>query len=220
VGIAKIMQPRTSASTEGDGPPSIAPEAPEQPAVSRDLVPVVDSSNTPVVRKPRKPKPKPITDKKLRKVVGLILTLKIQGKSRKEIAEELELTENTVKTYLWRAKKRGYLQADSFDDPNDVIETLIKSTGRGEHRRVAELEEPENGTAVDGHDDRNRKGNRRVPAAHDREGSDRPRVQNANVLKVQIVMPPNMSGQTEARTGAMGGRPAVLEGEVVEQPES
>lgn len=220
MGISKIMQPRTSASTSDGCPPSPVPEAP-QAAVSRDAVePVVpDSPTLPVVRKPRKPKPKVITDKKLRKVVGLILALKVSGKSRREIAEELEISENTVKTYLWRAKKRGYLQADSFDDPNDVIETLIRPRVVENIDALLNWKNPKTGLPSMDMTIETAKGIGVFQQHTIAKGQTGPAM-NANVLKVQIVMPPNMSGQTEARTGAMGGRPAVLEGEVVEQPES
>jgi hypothetical protein len=211
MGISKLMQSRVNdAPHEDERPPSLDPVS-AVPAV-------VEPAPSPVIRKPRKSKPKPIKDTKLRKVVGLILALRVQGKSRAEIAEELELTENTVKTYLYRAKKKGLIDSNSFDDPNDVLDTVIKPKVVENIEALLAWKNPKTGLPSMDMTIETAKGIGVFQTHQVQKGGT---VQNANAfaLKVQIHMPPNAQGALpDARLGTMGGRMAV-DAEIVESEE-
>jgi predicted transcriptional regulator len=79
----------------------------------------------PVKRKARKIKaPK---DSKIYKAVLAVLALQAQGHKRKEIADALGLTDHTVRQYLYTANKRGWLNHNSFIDPEDQLDIVLRS---------------------------------------------------------------------------------------------
>jgi predicted transcriptional regulator len=60
------------------------------------------------------------------KIALATIALKAQGLSYEDIAEQLGTTKNVVITYLKRANSRGWLNIDSFDDPVDKLEIVLK----------------------------------------------------------------------------------------------
>lgn len=71
--------------------------------------------------------PLPPRDTKLYKTVMAIVALKAQGMTAKSIGEQLELSPHTIKVYLARAARKGMLNMDSFDLPDDKIDVILRS---------------------------------------------------------------------------------------------
>lgn len=227
MGISKIMQPRGLSQPSVERPPSLDPAS--IAGVSHGaLVSTVDAPESvpthelpsPANRKygvtPRPRKPRVINDKKLRRTIGLIVALKVQGKTQKEIAEELGLTANTVQTYLYRARKKGYLDTSHFDNPNDVLETIIRPKVVENVEALLDWRHPKTGLPSMDMTIETAKGIG-VFQQHTVAKGNQPVATSAFALKVQVILPPD--GITAiARTGTMGGRQAV-EGEVIESAE-
>ena len=148
----------------------------------------------------------PILDKRLRKWTALIVALRINGKTNSEIAEELGLSLNTIKSYIRRAMDKGYLKASDMSDPEDWLEHVIvpRVLGNVEELLLARDEktglplenvtlEAAKGTGVF----KNHSVNKSAPVA-----------QTMMALKVEVVMPPN-SGTPVPISGMMGGSPLV-----------
>jgi transposase len=66
-------------------------------------------------------------DSKVRRTVFAAVALKAQGIKNKEVAEQLGVTVNTLKVYMYRAHKAGWLNIESFNDPDDKLEIVLKS---------------------------------------------------------------------------------------------
>lgn len=66
-------------------------------------------------------------DTKLYKTVMAIIALKSQGATAKSIGEVLELSPHTIKAYLARAHRKGMLNLESFDMPDDQIDVVLRS---------------------------------------------------------------------------------------------
>jgi DNA-binding CsgD family transcriptional regulator len=66
-------------------------------------------------------------DSKVRKTVFAAVALKAQGLKNKDVAEQLGITTNTLKVYMYRAHKNGWFNIDSFEDPDDKLEIVLKS---------------------------------------------------------------------------------------------
>lgn len=77
--------------------------------------------------KMRKRRAVPPKDSKVRRTVFAALALKAQGIKNKEVAESLGITVNTLKTYMYRAHKAGWLHIEQFEDPDDKLEIVLKS---------------------------------------------------------------------------------------------
>lgn len=80
-----------------------------------------------IKRAPRMKQPKAPKDSKVYKTVMAIIALRAQGQTTKEIAETLQISVHTVKQYLFRAGKKGWLNLDSFEDPQDQLDVVLKS---------------------------------------------------------------------------------------------
>ena len=147
----------------------------------------------------------PILDKRLRKWTALIVALRINGKTNPEIAEELGLSLNTIKSYIRRAMDKGYLKAADMSDPDDrldhviipqvlnnVEELLYARDALGLPLRDVTIEAAK-GTGVF----KNHSVNKATTAPP-----------TMMALKVEVVMPPN-SGTPVPNSGTMGGSPLV-----------
>lgn len=66
-------------------------------------------------------------DSKVRRTVFAAVALKAQGMKNDAVAEQLGITKNTLKVYMYRAHKSGWLNIASFEDPDDKLEIVLKS---------------------------------------------------------------------------------------------
>lgn len=90
-------------------------------------VPATTGTSVAVVspHKPRMRTPKPPKDSKVYKTVMATIALRAQGKNGQEVADTLGYSQDTIRTYLKRAVKKGWLNSASFDDPNDRLEYTV-----------------------------------------------------------------------------------------------
>lgn len=221
MGIDKLMQPRT----ESERPPSQARVPADAPRRSlspgpseiptHELPATPRAQRTALARKARRPKP--ITDPRLRKVVSQILALKVMGHTRAEIAEQLQLTENTVKTYLFRARKKGYLTANDFDDPHEILDTVIKPKVVENIERLLDWRHSETGLPSMDMTIETAKGLGVFQNHSVAKGSGAVMSPSAFALKVQIQLPPGAT-TADVRAGSMGGTQAI-DGEVLVSPD-
>jgi len=113
----------TVPSSHGD--PAGIPALPPARAATRQMV-VAGSSPT-VLVKPRR-RTRPLKDSKVYKVALAAVAMRAaQGSTYKEIGEALGYTGDTVKAYLQYAVKRGWLNLQSFTDPDDQLEYVLKT---------------------------------------------------------------------------------------------
>lgn len=66
-------------------------------------------------------------DSKVKRTVYAALALKAQGQKNADVAEALGITVNTLKVYMYRAHKRGWLTVESLEDPGDKLEIVMRS---------------------------------------------------------------------------------------------
>jgi DNA-directed RNA polymerase specialized sigma subunit, sigma24 homolog len=78
-------------------------------------------------KKMRIHKPKAPKDSKIHKAVMVVIALRAQGKGYPEVAELTGLTVNTLRTYMHRAHKAGWLNFDSLPTQEDQIDVVLKS---------------------------------------------------------------------------------------------
>lgn len=163
--------------------------------------------------------PKPPKDSKIRKAVVAAIALKAQGFKWDEIAEQLHLTKQTIQTYVKRANQVGWINLDSFNDPDDQLEHVIKSKvtknlnavltevnadGELTNRAVDVTLEVAKGTGL--------------LKQHQVVKSDQTSTVGV-ALKVQVDMPPSLSGAAPTiRSGSIGGQPA-FDAEIIESKE-
>jgi transposase len=77
------------------------------------------------VRRLRPTKIKPPKDSSVYKIAMGAIALRAQGIHGQEIAEKLGVSYLTMKTYIHRATKRGWLTFNSFDDHEDKVEYVL-----------------------------------------------------------------------------------------------
>lgn len=190
------------------------------PSSTSALVPVTSVAVAPVL-----PAKKPVVrrrikaprDSKVYKVALAYIALKAQGVKLAEIAETLHLTKNTVATYIKRANRKGWLNFDSFEDPDDQLEIVLKSKAVRNINTI--LDET---TELDGSPTA-RAGDAAFEVAkgtgllkqHQVVKSDNVAAIGVS-LKVQVEMPSGANTPI-VRAGSIGGQPAfdaeVIEGE-------
>lgn len=108
------------AHVSGVDPSSLSPD--ELALNDRIRQRAVESKTPRAKRKPRPPK-----DTKVYKVAIATVALRAQGLSYADIGEQLGHTAGTVKAYLFRAHRLGYLNIHSFDDPSDSLDVVLRS---------------------------------------------------------------------------------------------
>ncbi len=99
--------------------PSLSPAESRSPAVSAGESPIVPK-RTPLARKK-------LNQRKMYKVVMAAVALRAQGFTFKEISAHFGYAEDTVKSYLKRANKEGWINSTSFPCPDDQLEFILKS---------------------------------------------------------------------------------------------
>ena len=108
----------------------VAPDA-SSPAPSAALDAGTHGSSSPArnvkTRRYRAGSVKPPKDAKVYKVVTAALALRAQGLASDEIAEHLGMKAATIRQYLYRANKRGWINIHSFVDPHDQIDFVLAS---------------------------------------------------------------------------------------------
>lgn len=171
----------------------------------------VPPSKLPIKRAPRMKQPKAPKDSKVYKSVMAIIALKAQGQTTKEIAETLQISVHTVKQYLFRAGKKGWLNISNFDDPQDQLDVVLKSKVI---RNVDEFL-----------DERDKEVTLKVfdhfkPAA----GPELQQLPQAMVLQVKVDLPQMLvqSSTIQIRAGTVGGnlaRGIPLDAEIIETVE-
>lgn len=109
------------------------------PAGSSAVAPaLISAPGLPIQKVPIKRRPtrvKAPKDSKVYKVAIATIALKAQGLKYAEISEQLGVPVETIKTYIKRANNKGWLNLNSFDDPEDRIEHVLK------HKVVKNLNE-------------------------------------------------------------------------------
>lgn len=104
-------------ASDGSLLPSSEPSAVHQPA----------ALTAPKVRKPRPKRVKAPKDSKIYKAVLAYIALKAQGLKGPDIAEQLGLEASTMKQYVYYANKKGWLNIETFADPEDRVDIVLKS---------------------------------------------------------------------------------------------
>lgn len=70
---------------------------------------------------------KPPKDSKMYKVALAVVALRATGAKMAAISETLGYSEDCLRQYLSHAYKRGWINVQSFDDPNDQLEFVLKN---------------------------------------------------------------------------------------------
>ena len=91
------------------------------------VVPISGKPPVPAKKKIRLVNPRAPRDQRMHKACLGIIALKAQGMTHEEIGDILGYPKQTIDTYLKRGMKRGWLNINSFDDPNDQLEYALKS---------------------------------------------------------------------------------------------
>jgi transposase len=151
-------------------------------------------------------------DSKARKIAEKIMVMRGAGHDDREIAKRLKSTENSVRQYVYLARKNGWL--DKEDEPVDLELELAMSVDRKIVRNID--------AALDGHMTNWQTHEMTMKAASGRgifknhektEGG----AQQMQVVAIQIVMPAVGAGDqaVEIPDDMCGGVPAFAEGEVI-----
>ncbi len=180
------------------------------------LLPIPKPQTVVVKRRPWRVKPPKRS--RVYKACVAVIAMRAQGITAEDISQQLGLTKDTIRTYLHRAHLNGWLNIDSFSEPEDRIDYVLKSKAvrnvnqaldeRGED---GELTPFANAAAI-----KIMEGTGLLKTHQVVKGDSAPAVGVA--LKVEVILPPTPSGQSlpTVRTGSMGGTPAIL-GEVIER---
>lgn len=172
------------------------------------------SNVTDVPLPPALPRWKRAHDSKSRKMVARILVLKLAGKKTAEIAKKLDTSPDTIRHYLWLAGKNGWLDADKMMmvDPS---EQLAFSAAQKTVRNI--------GLSLDGRmlmpqqfemtlETAKGLGLFKTHTAQKIEG-----VMAIPSLEVNIMMPAGAAGYAPPIDGSLGGTPAYIDGETIDQ---
>jgi hypothetical protein len=114
--------------------PSSSEKSPDAAALSATgldrNIPVEESPTTPrngqALVKRRPARVKPPKDSKVYKIVLAVVALRAQGVKAKEISETLNYSEDTIRQYVSRAYKKGWINISSFSDVDDQLEYVLK----------------------------------------------------------------------------------------------
>lgn len=165
----------------------------------------------PIKRAPRMKQPKAPKDSKVYKSVMAIIALKAQGQTTKEIAETLQISVHTVKQYLFRAGKKGWLNISNLDDPQDQLDVVLKSKVIRNVDEFLDIRDKDVTLKVFEHF---------KPAA----GPEIQQLPQAMILQVKVDLPQTLvqSSVIQIRAGTVGGnlaRGIPLDAEIIENAE-
>lgn len=96
------------------------------PASASTALAVTTSTPPPMKPKRRVSRVKPPKDSRVAKAVTAAIAMRAQGMRPDDIAAELGLTKETIRTYIKRAHRKGWINHNSFDDPEDRLEYVLK----------------------------------------------------------------------------------------------
>lgn len=147
-------------------------------------------------------------EKRVFKMVMSIIALKAQGMNHKEISELLQISEQNIKSYLFRANARGQLNMTHFDDPDDQMNVIIRSQVT---RNVNEFLESRDKTVT----------LEALKIFNPPSRGDQPIQQNQMVLQVKVELPQALqnSSTIQIREGTIGGaiaRRIPVDAEIIE----
>lgn len=134
----------------------------------------------------------------MRKVALAVIALRSQGVKMKEISEQLGYSPDTLRQYLSKAGKKGWINLSSFNEPEDQLEYVLK------HKVVRNVNE-----FLDGRDKdvtlEAAKGLGMFKTHQVVKGETTAQIGMA--LRVQVEMPPQQHGQPNVtiRPGTIGG---------------
>lgn len=207
------VKPRVKA-TGGVPPSAPATAEPSVPLDNTGLVKILTTPEAPPA--PKNPKDewwyRP-ADSKARKYAEKIVVMRAAGHDDREIAKRMKTTEQSVRQYVYLAKKNGWLDAE--DEPVDLEAELAMEIDRKIVRNI--------GSSLDGEMTNWQTHEMTIQAAkgrgifknHEKTEGGAAQMQ---VVAIQIVMPPvgSEDQRVEIPDDMMGGTPAFVEGEVVE----
>lgn len=110
-----------SAVISGVLPDAVDVPNPSPSADALARVPVAAPSTS----KKRTRTPKPPKDSKIYKVAMAVVALRAQGLQGQDVADQLGIPYNTMKTYLRRAVDRGWLTMGNFSSAEDKVELVL-----------------------------------------------------------------------------------------------
>lgn len=168
-------------------------------------------------------KRKPPKASKIRKLVHITLAMRAQGLDYAEISEATGKSVNTIKTYMHKANREGWISLDSFEDPQDKLDLILRSQAVQNIHAVL-------GEKVGKADDIDRFADKPSARALDAsleiaKGTGMLKQHQAIksesastlgvALKVQVEMPKLGDSPLQIREGSIGGQPA-FDAEIVE----
>lgn len=182
-------------------------------------------------KKPKKTRRhKPPKDSRIYKAVMGVIALKAQGHKQKDIAAMMGLAETTVKQYVYTANKKGWININTFSDPDDQLDIVLKSKAVRNINLVLDekLTQVDEDTGETCHIPSDRavdmtkevaKGTGLLKTHTVDKGSVVAPVAMALSVRVEIPQLPSNSTQTlpEVRQGSVGGVPS-FDAEIIGEP--
>ncbi len=141
---------------------------------------------------------KPPKDSKVYKTVLAVIAMRAQGAKMEEISQTLGHSKDTLRQYVSRANKRGWITIQDLDDPDDQLEYVLKNKVT---RNLSEyLENRDKDVTIEA-----AKGLGLFKTHQVVKGETNAQIGMA--LRVQVEMPPMASGQSPVtiRPGTIGG---------------
>lgn len=116
----------TSSETAADSLPTRSDPGRSGVDVPEAAPPSCPPSNPPRGIKRRPTRVKAPKDSKVYKVVLAVIALRAQGVKAKAIAETLGYSEDTLRQYVSKAYKKGWINIGSFHEVDDQLEYILK----------------------------------------------------------------------------------------------
>lgn len=202
-----------------------------QPADGVDQRLTVESSPLPsqpgrgaAIIKRRPARVKPPKDSKIYKVVLAVVAMRAQGVKAKEISDQLGYSEDTLRQYVSRAYKKGWITIQSFTDVDDKLEYVLKHK-IVENVHAALGERTEDGDLTSGAREMTLEAAKGLGMFKTHQVVKGDVSANIGVaLRVQVEMPPVTSASqiVSIRPGTAGGQHAIdipVDAEIVESSE-
>jgi sigma-70-like protein len=167
---------------------------------------------------------RPPKDSKVRKLVHITLALRAQGLTYADIAEQTGKTVNTIKTYMHKANREGWIDLESFSDPEDRLDVVLRSQAV---KNIHDVLSEKVGNPYDELQHADQPSKRALDASMEiAKGTGMLKQHQAiksesmasvgMALKVQVEMPNIPASSVQIRPGSVGGSPA-FDAEIIEQ---